>query len=465
MSKSREYKVPIVCFIFRRDLRLEDHKPLQTALDYAKENDAVVLPMFIFSKSQVGNTAPVKSYRSIACLIQSLKELDAELYKKYKTHLSIFRSEASDKNIDVLKNISKKHEIYAIFETKDYTPFANERSENIQEYCEANEIEYQLIEYLYLVNPDEMKIKLGKIYQKFTPFYNAVSKLKIPTPMGYVKGPFLGGKASREIGNSSLKSMEKEIFRSSASVTKDRRSPERSSKGSKTVVSKKEAQSRAFIGGRKEGLKFLKNLKSIKNYDEVRNQMPLSTSNLSVHHHYGTVSIRESYVAAQKLVNSGAKQMKEFQRQLFWRDFYGALCGNFKKFYGKKYGDLLELVKERPKLSQKKQELYDAWCNGTTGIDIVDAGINQLNATGFCHNRSRLILSSILVKTWGVNWQYGAGYFAEKLVDYDFTQNTMNWLFIAGGFPFSEAPFRKVNPERQAKLLDSEGVYRKRWLK
>jgi deoxyribodipyrimidine photo-lyase len=287
-----------------------------------------------------------------------------------------------------------------------------------------------------------MKIKLGKIYQKFTPFYNAVSKFKIPAPTGYAKGPFYKG----DIGNSSLSKVEKEIF--------------------KTASSKKEAQSRAFTGGRKEGLKFLKNLKSIKNYDEVRNMMPLSTSNLSVHHHYGTVSIRESYAAAQKLVNAGAKQMKEFQRQLFWRDFYGALCGNFDKFYKSKASkDLLELVKERPKLSQKKQELYDAWCNGTTGIDIVDAGINQLNATGFCHNRSRLILSSILVKTWGVNWQYGAGYFAEKLVDYDFTQNTMNWLFIAGGYPFSEAPFRKVNPDRQAKILDSEGVYRNRWLK
>jgi deoxyribodipyrimidine photo-lyase len=436
---------PLVLFIFRRDLRLEDHKPLQDALDYASDNGATVVPMFIFSKYQVGSTAPVKSYKSIACLIQSLKELDATLYKKYKTHLSIFRSEASN-DLKVLQDISKKHEIYAIFETKDYTPFAYERSESIQEYCDKHEIEYVLVEYLYLVNPDEMKQKLGKIYQKFTPFYNAISKFKIPSPTGYVKGNFLGGKASREIGNTTLKSMEKEIF--------------------KTVSSKKEAQSRVFMGGRKEGLKFLKNLKSIKNYDDIRNQMPLSTSNLSVHHHYGTVSIRESYTTAQKLVNAGAKQMKEFQRQLFWRDFYGALCGNFDKLYKSKASkDLLDLVKERPKLSQKKQELYDAWCNGTTGIDIVDAGINQLNATGFCHNRSRLILSSILVKTWGVNWQYGAGYFAEKLVDYDFTQNTMNWLFVAGGFPFSEPPFRKVNPERQAKLLDSEGIYRKHWLK
>jgi deoxyribodipyrimidine photo-lyase len=448
MSNSHDHKIPIVCFIFRRDLRLKDHKPLQTALDYANDNGAKVLPMFIFNKSQVGNTAPVKSYRSIACLIQSLKELDLELYKKYKTHLSIFRSEASDKDIDVLNDISKKYEIYAIFETKDYTPFANERSEKIERYCVKKEIEYQLIEYLYLVNPDEMKEKLGKIYQKFTPFYNAVSKLKIPTPMGYVKGTFLGGKSSREISNTSLKSMEKEIFRDLRSL--------------------KETQSRAFIGGRKEGLKFLKNLKSIKNYDDIRNQMPLSTSNLSVHHHYGTVSIRESYHEAQKLINAGAKQMKEFQRQLFWRDFYGALAGNFDKLYKSKiskHGNFLDYVKERPSLTEKKKELFKAWCDGTTGIDIVDAGMNQLNKSGFMANRSRLLCASILCKTWQINWQHGAGYFADKLLDYDFTQNTMNWLFVAGGFPFSEPPFRRTNPYRIQERLDPDLIYTKRWLK
>lgn len=438
MSKNK----PLVLFIFRRDLRLEDQRSLQAALDYASDNKAVVAPIFIFSKSQVGSSAPVRSYRSIACLIQSLKELDVELHKKYRSKLSIFY----DDNVKVLQDISKKYEIYAIFETKDYTPFAVERSENIQNYSEAHEIEYNLIEDLYLINPDEMKQKLGKIYQKFTPFYNSVSgskNLKIPTPTGYVKGKFI----SKEIGNSDLRSMEKEIF--------------------KTAASKKEAQSRAsglnpILGGRKEGLKFLKNLKSIKNYSDIRDQLPLSTSNLSVHHHYGTVSIRESYHAAQQLINAGAKQLKEFQRQLFWRDFYGALCGNFKKFYKK---DLLDLVKQRPTLTGKKKELFKAWCDGTTGIELVDAGIKQLNETGFCHNRSRLILSSILTKTWQVPWQYGAGYFAEKLVDYDFTQNTMNWLFVSGGYPFSEPPFRRVNPDRQAKLLDPEGVYRKRWLK
>ncbi len=439
MSKNK----PLVLFIFRRDLRLEDQNSLQAALDYASDNGAIVAPIFIFSKSQVGSSAPVKSYRSIACLIQSLKELDIELHKKYRSRLSIFRTEGSKDNIDILKNISKKYEIYAIFETKDYTPFAIERSENIQKYSEAHEIEYNLIEDLYLINPDEMKQKLGKVYQKFTPFYNSVLKFKIPTPTGYVKGKFI----SKEIGNSSLSSVEKEIF--------------------KTAFSKKEAQSRVFMGGRKEGLKFLKNLKSIKNYSDIRDQLPLSTSNLSVHHHYGTVSIRESYYTAQMLINSGAKGLKEFQRQLFWRDFYGALCGNFDKLYKRKLTkskNLLDLVKERPKLTPKKKQLFKDWCNGTTGIDVLDAGIKQLNESGFMHNRLRLLSSSLLTKTWGVNWQYGAGYFAEKLVDYDFTQNTMNWLFVSGGYPFSEPPFRKVNPDRQSKLLDPDGIYRKRWL-
>ena len=423
---------PLVLFIFRRDLRLEDHKPLQAALDYASDNDAVVLPMFIFSKDQVKSTKNfTPSRNSINCLFQSLEELDKTLKSKYKTKLHIFY----DDDVSVISQISKNHEIYAIFETMDYTPYAKERSLKISKYCDTQEIEYQTIEYLYLIDFEIMKAKFGKIYQKFTPFYNAALKISIPKPDGFVKGPFI---KSKTLKSKTLTSIKNEIFKNV--------------KLSKSIL---------IHGGRSEGLKFLKNLKSIKNYDTIRNQLPLYTSNLSVHHHYGTVSIRESYYEAQKLVNAGAKGLKEFQRQLFWRDFYGALCANFDKLYKK---NLLNLVKERPKLSPKKMKLFNDWCNGTTGIDIVDASMNQLNENGFMHNRGRLLCASILCKTWQVNWQYGAGYFAEKLVDYDFTQNTMNWLFVSGGYPFSEPPFRKVNPERQSKLLDAEGVYRKLWL-
>ena len=182
--------------------------------------------------------------------------------------------------------------------------------------------------------------------------------------------------------------------------------------------------------------------------------------NLSVHHHYGTVSIRESYYAVGG--EKASKSLQEFQRQLFWRDFYGHLISEFDSIYKK---DLMKLVKERPKLNKEEQELYEAWCKGETGLELVDAGMRQLNNTGLMANRARLVCASVLTKDWKIPVQYGMAYFAEKLLDYDFTQNTMNWLFVAGGYPFSEAPFRRHDPERTAKRLDPEKIYINTWLK
>ncbi len=434
-------KSSIVPFIFRRDLRLEDNLPLQEAIDFARENDAKVLPLFIFSKVQVGKSAPVKSYNSIACLFQSLEELNDSFAKNFKAKLHFFY----DEDISVLKNLSKSHSILAIYETKDYTPFANERSEKIQKFSSEYSIEYSLIDYLYLIAPGELVNKSGKPYQKFTPFYNSALHKKIPKPQGLIdaKPSDFAKIITRSTSLKSLSSIKSSIF-SSKSLS--------------------EASNRLYKGGRKEGEELLKNLKEIKNYSDIRDFLSNYTSGLSVHHHYGTISIRESYEAAQKLINSGAKQMKEFQRQLFWRDFYGHICAFYDELYGKKHGDLLELVKERPKMSKEKEAYFENWCKGTTGDELVDAAMNQLNTSGYMHNRGRLFCASILTKTYKVPFQYGAGYFAEKLSDYDFTQNTFNWLFVSGGYPFSEPPFRKVSLERQAKKLDPDGEYVKKWL-
>jgi deoxyribodipyrimidine photo-lyase len=435
-SRSRSSIVP---FIFRRDIRLEDNIPLQEALDFAQENNAKVVPLFIFSKLQVGKPAPVKSYNSIACLFQSLEELNSSFAKHFKVKLHFYY----DDNISVLRSLGKNHTILSIYETKDYTPFAKDRSEKIQEFCDKEGIIYNLIDYLYLIAPGELSNKSGKTYQKFTPFYNAaLASIKlISKSEGLVKAKpsdFISLKNTK-----SLSSIKSSIF---------------------SVKSLKDSKNRIYKGGRSEGEELLKNLKEIKNYSDIRDLLPNYTSGLSVHHHYGTVSIRESYEAAQKLINSGAKQMKEFQRQLFWRDFYGHLCDSFDELYGKKHGDLLELIKERPKMSKEKEAYFENWCKGTTGDELVDAAMKQLNQTGYQHNRSRLFCSSILTKTYKIPFQYGAGYFAEKLSDYDFVQNSFNWMFVSGGYPFSEPPFRKVSLIRQAKKLDPDGEYVKKWI-
>ena len=115
-------------------------------------------------------------------------------------------------------------------------------------------------------------------------------------------------------------------------------------------------------------------------------------------------------------------------------------------------------------LSAKKKEAFEDWKAAKTGLEMVDAGMRQLNISGYMHNRMRLICSSYLVKDLGVHWRLGERYFAEKLVDYDITQNMMNWIWIASELPFASAPFRRHDPEVGAERFDKEGVYRKTWL-
>lgn len=423
MSKS------ITLFLFHRDLRLEDNIPLQQALDFAKEHNTQVLSVFIFTPQQVGSKAPVKSVASIACLIQSLEELNDSLSFKYKSGLCILY----DDTIKGLEKIHKKYDIIGLFETADYTPFAKKRQEAIETFCKKYDIHYEAIDYLYLYAPGTIMNKSGKPYQKFTPFYTASQRLKIPKPEGFVKGNFASSNEVSKLSDLKVATMKTKI------LTKDEWN---------------NVKNRQQIGGRKEGLKLLKSIP--KDYSKIHDILAKQTSNLSVHHHNGTVSIRESYYSSTN---------EEFRRQLVWRDFYGQLMDNFDKLYGHKYKDFQVWLEDRPKLSKEKQKLYDNWCKGTTGIELVDAGMNQLNQSHFLHNRVRLVVASVLTKDWNIPWQYGAGYFAEKLLDYDLVQNTFNWLFVAEKFPFSQPPFRRHDPEVTGKRLDPKKEYIHKWLK
>ena len=422
----------VVLFLFHRDLRLEDNVPLQQALDFAKDHNAKVLPMFVFTPSQVGKKAIVKSVASVSCLIQSVVELDETLDSKYKSNLCILY----DDTIKGLEKINKKYKIVGLFETKDYTPYAKQRENEIERFCKKNGVEFHPIDYLFLFSPGSIRNGSGKPYQKFTPFYTASSRLKIPKPEDWVKGAFMSSTEIKKISDLDSKTLESKI------LTKTERD------------SVKHIQQ---IGGRKEGLKLLKNIP--KDYDKIRDQFAAKTSHLSVHLHNGTVSVREVWYNASNV---------EFKRQLIWRDFYGQLMDNFDALYKSKYkgfDNFQDWLAYRPKLTSKQQKDLEQWKSGTTGVEIVDASMTQMNETNYMINRGRLIVSNYLIKTMKIPWQYGAEYFAEKLLDYDYVNNSMNWLFIAGGFPFSEAPFRVYSPSSFEKKFDSDKEYIKTWLK
>jgi len=166
---------------------------------------------------------------------------------------------------------------------------------------------------------------------------------------------------------------------------------------------------------------------------------------------FGCVSIREVYKAFHG--------KKDLIRQLYWRDFYAQIMYNFPYVLDRAM---------KPKYNKIRwhynQTWFNAWCNGTTGFPIVDAGMRQMNETGYMHNRARLIVASFLVKTMLISWQYGEQYFATKLTDYSPENNNGNWQWISSSGADSQPFFRIFNPLTQAEEHDPNCEYIKKWV-
>jgi deoxyribodipyrimidine photo-lyase len=437
-----------VLFIFHRDLRVYDHRPLQHACDRAKDIDGIVVPIFIFTPEQISSKAPIRSLMSCACLFQSLNELDDELRTKMNSRLFCFYG----KNKEILENIRSKvvsqdGVIDSVFETKDYTPYAKTREGVYREWCSKNSVSFNSIDDLYLLAPGSLRTGSGKVYQKFTPFYEKAVRMDIVDVLGRVKdhSRFLEGRRFQSAdGYITMADMYDLVFKKYIGTDVMRN-----------------IENRQYKGGRSEAVVLLKNIPH--DYEKIHDILAEKTSGLSVHHHYGTISIRESYHRAKELIRGGANGLHAFIRQLFWRDFYGHIMAFFEELYGV---DAVSFQKDTPRgeLSGEKKKIFRNWCNGETGVPLVDAAMRQLNTSGFMHNRARLVVASWLVKDMGIHWRLGERYFAEKLVDYDFTQNMCNWIWVASKLPFASAPFRRISAERTAEKLDPDNEYIHKWL-
>jgi deoxyribodipyrimidine photo-lyase len=202
-------------------------------------------------------------------------------------------------------------------------------------------------------------------------------------------------------------------------------------------------------GGRREGIRILAH-DIPKHYERDHDRLDAPTSHLSAHNHFGTVSIREVYWATSQ---------EAFRRQLYWRDFYGHIMAGFEDLYGVGAYEFQAPTRWR----KGEREVFEAWSKGATGVPLVDAGIREMLATGFMHNRARMVVASWLVKDKGVHWRWGERFFAQHLVDYDPAQNMMNWIWVASVLPFASAPFRRHDPYRSAERLDPEGTYVGMW--
>ena len=208
-------------------------------------------------------------------------------------------------------------------------------------------------------------------------------------------------------------------------------------------------------GGTDSAIKILKNLDNFKKYDHDKDFPSKGTTHLSAHLKFGTISVREAFYAIIKHLG----QDHPLLRQLYWRDFFTYVAYHKPAIFGHAFNSKYDHIKWHTNASK-----FKLWCDGQTGFPIVDAGMRQLNSTGFMHNRVRMIVASFLVKDLHVDWRLGEHYFATKLVDYDPSVNNGNWQWCASTGCDAQPYFRIFNPWLQQKKFDSECVYIKTWV-
>ena len=442
-----------VCiFIFRRDLRLKDNTGLIEACKYCRESNKKgikLLPIFIFNPEQI---EPEKneyySRDSVQFMIESLHDLSM-MIKRNGGELCFFHGNDLDvMNKEIKENM--KLEIEAIFYNKDYTPFAKKRDTEIKEYCEKQKIycgEY--VDYT-LFDLNEIKTDKGEPYSVFTPFYKKCIEHK---------------------------DMIKKIKRIKYRDVDFHKPTNRSSKSDYMVeigeingyIKPNKNKDISVNGGETKGMKKVKSLKIYNDY-QITRDIPKDrkgTTKMSAYLKYGCISIRYVYFKLKKLfsVNHG------LIRELFWKEFYAYVTHHNERVL---IGQL-----KNDKVNQPMQERYideilwdekipksqlEAWKNGKTGFPMVDAGMRQMNETGWMHNRLRMITASFLVKDLHIDWKEGEKYFATQLVDYDPCSNNGGWQWCASIGADAQPYFRVFNPWIQSKTHDKECVYIKRWL-
>ncbi len=411
---AKQYKLSV--FIFRRALRLQDNIGLIEAL----KNSDTVVPIFIFTPEQLTKNT-FKSDNCVQFMMESLEDLNDELKKK-KSKLYYFYGEQHK----IIEKIIKSKKINAVFVNADYTPYAIQRDKKIRNVCKKQDIDFISTEDI-LLNPIA-SIVTGQddIYTKFTPYFNKAKKIKVPNPISnkysnYYKGNVVG----------TFKGDMHKFYNYNENILHE--------------------------GGRKEGLKRLAAAKNQKQYNKKRNDLTYNTTELSAHIKFGTISIREVYHTFKKSL--GTKN--DLIKQLYWRDFYYNIASAYPYVF-KSPGAM------KPKYNKIKWEYnrshFNKWKEGKTGFPIVDAGIRQMNETGFMHNRARLIVASFLVKILLIDWKWGEKYFAQTLYDYDPAVNNGNWQWCSSTGADSQPYFRIFNPWSQGKSHDPDCKYIKKWI-
>jgi deoxyribodipyrimidine photo-lyase len=390
-------------FWFRRDLRLTDNAGLYHALRESKN----VLPVFIFD-TNILDELEDKADKRVQFIHHTLTDLKIQLEEMGSTLLVLYGNP-----VELFKKINPK----AVYTNHDYEPYARKRDEQVAAILKKKDCDLKTYKDQVIFEKDEVVKDDGKPYTIFTPYskkwkakFTAFYCKSYPTEKYY--------SAFKKCNPLPFPSLTEIGFKET-----DAKFPERSIKQS-----------------------------IIEHYHNTRDfpSQP-GTTRLSVHLRFGTVSIR-------KLVQVAIKKNSVWLNELIWREFYHMILWYFPNV-DKSFKSQYDRIKWR-----NNEKEFKAWCEGKTGYPIVDAGMCELNETGFMHNRVRMITASFLTKHLLIDWRWGEAYFAKKLLDFDLAANNGGWQWASGSGCDAAPYFRVFNPYLQTKKFDPEMKYIKKWI-
>ena len=401
-------KEQIQIFWFRRDLRLNDNCGLFHALNSGKK----VLPIFIFDEDILSKLPPDDS--RVTFLHQELENINNQL-REIDSGLAVFHG----KPVDVYQQLSEKYAIDSVFTNHDYEPYALQRDQEIKEFLAAKNSQFKTFKDQVIFERNEIVKKDGTAYKVYTPY----SK-KWLEAFHYKGIQFF---PSEEKGEHFIKTTENPFL------------------------------SISDIGFRPSTIKVASYKVSsdlIDSYEETRNfPSQDSTSRLGTHLRFGTVSVRE-------MVNKASKSNNiTFLKELIWREFFMQILWHYPHTTKDSFKPQYDRI-----LWRNNEEEFKKWCEGKTGYPLVDAGMRELNQTGFMHNRVRMLVGSFLCKHLLIDWRFGEAYFAEKLHDYEQSSNVGNWQWVAGCGVDAAPYFRIFNPITQIQKFDKDLVYVQKWV-
>lgn len=399
-------KSRISIFWFRRDLRLEENAGLCQAL----ASEYSVLPIFIFD-THILKRFEDKKDRRVDYIHQVLSQINTELKLSYARLNTFFGNP-----LDIFKMLLEEFDIQAVFCNRDYEPQAIKRDSDIYHFFREQNIPFKAYKDQVIFDKNEVLKNNGTPYTVYTPYSR---KWKERLKDEHYK-PY----------QTDFSNFLKQDF--------------------------KEIHSLEEVGFEKTDMIFQApklDISIISEYDKYRDYPAMQrTTQLGTALRFGTISIR-------KCVAFALEHNQTWLNELIWREFFMQILYHFPKVESQSFKAKYDFIKWR-----NDEKEFQLWCEGKTGYPIVDAGMRQLNETGYIHNRVRMIVASFLCKHLLIDWRWGEAYFAQKLNDYDLSANNGNWQWAAGSGCDAAPYFRVFNPATQTEKFDKDLVYIKKWI-